>query len=128
MAEAAWYVVHLEDVLSDLSAVHRYRRAEALSLTAGEFFALASRLVHYPGVVRDLTVHRIETQPQPGPESLGVPQGAVPDVPTAQVEDPSESEVQAMRNQARRRRFPSFQFGEHQHKPIGEALREAAGA
>lgn len=128
VAEAAWYVVHLEDVLSDLSATHRYRRDEALALPAGEFFRLAERLVHYPGAVRDLMTHRIDKLERQQPETVGVYQEPIPDVPTAQVQDPSEDEVKAMRDRTRLQRFPTAKFGDHQRKPLGEALAGVSGA
>jgi len=116
--ELLWLVDHLDDVLSDLSAVHRFRRDEALALSAGEFFPLAERLVHYPGVVRDLVTTEIRKNSASGPTPHQVQQDILP---ITQVHEPTEAEVQAMRDQRRRQRFGG-EFGEHRRVPLDKAL------
>lgn len=114
-----WLVDRWEDVLSDLSAIHGYRRSEALALSAGQFFPLAERLIHYPGVLREILVAGLRTNELSGPVAQQVHQDQLP---APQVQDPTEEEVQAMRDQHRRRRFPSAKFGEHQHADVATAL------
>lgn len=51
-AELAWIAVHEDDIASDLSAIHHIRRPGRLP--APRFFALAERLMAYPGVIQAL--------------------------------------------------------------------------
>lgn len=51
-----WILDHLDDIESDLSAVHRVD--DMWSLPAGRFARLAERLWHYPGVMRSWVVQQ----------------------------------------------------------------------
>ncbi|QEQ93599.1 tail assembly chaperone [Streptomyces phage Zuko] len=52
LAEVGWVWLYLEDVESDLSALHRIEPEDVDSLSAYRFFSLALRLMHYQGAVR----------------------------------------------------------------------------
>jgi hypothetical protein len=52
LAEVGWIWLYLEDVESDLSALHRVEPDDVDSLSAHRFFSLALRLMHYQGAVR----------------------------------------------------------------------------
>lgn len=118
-------VDHWDDVLSDMSAIHRYRRAEALALSPPEFYALAVRLPHYPGAVQSIV--RLElgqrapvAQPS-SPAQLSVVSDAAP---VSAATDPTEDQVDAMRAQARLKKFPPREYGEHKTVPLDQAMRE----
>jgi len=67
-----WLPAHLADIESDMSAVHRVD--DVRSMPAPRFFALAWRLPHYQGVMRDRVIalqREQEDDPQPGPAQGG---------------------------------------------------------
>jgi len=122
LRELLWMADHWEDVLSDMSAIHRLRRKEALGLTPPEFFSLAVRLPHYAGAVQHLVMRELQ-QRDAAPQAPSSPARlhAVPDGP---ITDPTEEQVDAIRERARLKRFNPREYGEHKVVPLDTAMRE----
>jgi hypothetical protein len=64
-----WIPAHLADIESDMSAVHRVD--DIRSVTAPRFFALAWRLPHYQGVMRDRVI-ALQREQEDGPQAAPV--------------------------------------------------------
>jgi hypothetical protein len=120
LAHAGWVLDYLDDIESDLSAVHRVD--DIHTLTSERFFRLANRLVHYQGAVRDMVTARLgaESSGRTAP-SPAVSASSAPPVVT------DLAQVRELRRQARLREFPVEKFGEHREVPLEEAMRGIRG-
>lgn len=111
-----WLLKNWDLVLSDFSVFHGMRRADVESLPAPELFDSALLLLFYAGAVqtRAVQAYRQEEQ-QPEPR-------AVESTRTDQVvADPTESQVRALRDAARRRKFGP-KYGEHKYVSTEELV------
>jgi hypothetical protein len=82
IASTGWIINHLEDVESDLSAFHRID--DYTTMTSTRFFALATRLAAYRGVVRthlEAELHEREERRRGGTRPASRPRGTVTEAP-----------------------------------------------
>lgn len=120
LARAGWVLDYLDDIESDMSAVHRVDDIHVL--TSERFFRLADRLVHYQGAVRDMVTARQGAEsPRRAAPSPAVSAGGAPPVVT------DIAQVRELRRQARLRQFPVERFGEHREVPLEDAMRGLHG-
>lgn len=117
-----WVADHWDDVMSDLSVFHRIEPEEVDLLTARQFWPRVRRLMHYSGAVfavamaeardgeQQPVVDRREEDPAPDPDVL---------------HDPTPAQVRALRDRARRKRFPEAQYGEMRYVNDEEIVRRA---
>jgi hypothetical protein len=106
-----------------MSAFHRVEPKDVESMTAMAFWPRARRLVHYDGAVRSVAMAEVRSR-QPALDAGN-------DTPTQQpavLEDPTPEQVRAMREAARRKRYPAEQFGEVRYVSDHEIVRRASDA
>jgi len=115
-----WIADHWDDVMSDWSAIHRTSEAEVEHMTAREFWPRAVRLIHYPGTVREVALHEYR-KAQPDQEQPAPPTATEP----AEVVDPTPAQIRALRDAARRKRYPADKFGEVKYVTDNDIVREA---
>lgn len=127
--DVAWVSAHWEDVLSDFSVLHRiHDEADVEELTPRQFFPRAFRLVHYQGATRDVALAAQRTAPNAVPEQAQPASAAATEVqpPTEPVhQDPTPEQIKAMRDAARRKRFPADRFGDVSYVSAEDIVREA---
>lgn len=121
-----WWIaaLHWADLCSDFSALHHIPREEIALMDGADFGSLAQRLVHYAGAVQAaaLKAYRATDAPAAAVESAPSSPRAPEGVPV----DPTDAEVQAMRDAARRRRFDPAKYGEHKYVDLDTFMREAS--
>lgn len=121
----AWVSAHWDDVLSDFSVLHRiHDEADVEELTPRQFFPKAFRLVHYQGATRDVALAAQRKSTGAAPEQP--PAAAESQPPTEPVhQDPTPEQIKAMRDAARRKRFPADRFGDVSYVSAEDIVREA---
>jgi hypothetical protein len=120
VGDVCWVADHWDDVVSDWSAIHRKDPEELEAMTAREFWPRTLRLVHYQGAVRDIATARIREHAEPPPTEHRT---SAPD--TAALNDPTPEQVRALRDAARRKRYPAEKFGEMKYVTESDIVREA---
>lgn len=124
--DVAWVSAHWDDVLSDFSVLHRiHDEADVEELTPRQFFPKAFRLVHYQGATRDVSLAKRTTAApeQVQPASAAATEVQPPAEPVHQ--DPTPDQIKAMRDAARRKRFPADRFGDVSFVSAEDIVREA---
>jgi len=119
-----WFADHWDDVLSDWSAIHHKDPKDLELMTTREFWPKTLRLVHYQGAVRDVAMAARSVAPAPGAVDDSTTPAPQPDV----LVDPTPEQIRAMRNAARRKRYPADRFGEMKFVNENEIVREASRA
>lgn len=104
-------------MLSDLSVFHRIDEEEIDELTARQFWPRVRRLMHYDGAVRGAALMEARREYENRQES--------PEVRSSDVEEPTDAEIRAMRDAARRKRFPEAQYGKVSYVTDQEIVRKA---
>jgi hypothetical protein len=120
-----WVLAHWDDVLSDFSVLHRLDEDAVNRLTPRQFFPRAVRLVHYQGATRDVATteyRKAQGQPTSAPTTEVQP---VTTEPAATV-DPTPEQIRAMRDAARRKRFPADKFGDVSYVSAEDIVKEAS--
>lgn len=84
-------------------------------MTAAAFWPRARRLVHYDGAVRGVALAEARERPAERTDP------SEPEV----LEDPTPEQIRAMRDAARRKRYPAEQFGEMRYVDDLEIVRRA---
>jgi hypothetical protein len=104
--------------MSDMSAFHRVGDEDVETMTARQFWPRVRRLVHYDGAVRSVALAEAREQTQ---EQQAPAQSQTPELP----QDPTPEQVRAMREAARRKRYPAEQFGDIRYVSDQEIVRKA---
>jgi hypothetical protein len=115
-----WVADHWDDVLSDWSAIHRTDEEQIDSMTAREFWPRTVRLVHYQGATRDVAMTEYRKAQAPQQES------ETPEPVSAELVDPTPAQIRALRDAARRKRFPAAKFGDTNYVGEDEIVKEAS--
>lgn len=126
--DALWVLAHWDDVLSDFSVLHRLDEDAVNRLTPREFFPRASRLVHYQGATRDVALIDYRKAQASGTDTTPS-QPAAPEQPaptTGELVDPTPDQIRALRDAARRKRFPADKFGDVSYVSTDEIVKEAS--
>lgn len=111
-------------MLSDLSVFHRLESDDIEMLTAQQFWPRVRRLMHYNGAVLAVAMAEARESGGPANEPPSSPEARQGDEPVL-VEDPTPEQVRAMRDAARRRRYPEAQYGEMRYVSDQEIVRKA---
>jgi hypothetical protein len=118
-----WVLAHWDDVLSDFSVLHRLDEDQVNRLTPRQFIPRAVRLVHYQGATRDVATteyRKAQDQPTSAPAAEAAP------TETPALVDPTPEQVRALRDAARRKRFPADKFGDVSYVSAEDIVREAS--
>lgn len=125
--DALWVLKHWDDVLSDFSVLHRLDEDEVNRLTPRQFFPRAVRLVHYQGATRDVaTTEYRKAQGQPTSVPAAEVQPTTPEPATGDLIDPTPDQIRALRDAARRKRFPADKFDDVSYVSTDEIVKEAS--
>jgi hypothetical protein len=120
-------LAHWDDVLSDFSVLHRLDEDAVNRLTPRQFFPRAIRLVHYQGATRDVAmIGYRKAQGQPTSAPTTEVQQAAPAPATTELVDPTPEQIRALRDAARRKRFPADKFGDVAYVSTDEIVKEAS--
>jgi len=106
--------------MSDMSAFHRVGDEDVETMTARQFWPRVRRLVHYDGAVRSVALAEAREQQPPSER-----QHEHPTQQPSVLEDPTPEQVRAMREAARRKRYPATQYGEIRYVSDQEIVRKA---
>lgn len=109
-----------------MSAFHRIEPENVESMTAMTFWPRARRLVHYDGAVRSVAM--IEAREQAAAQHHPGENYATPSAQPETIADPTPEQIRAMRDAARRKRYPAETFGETRYVTEHDIVREAGGA
>lgn len=102
-----------------MSVFHRVEPDDVETLTAQQFWPRVRRLMHYDGVVRAVALAEVREQQAVPVEQLGAqPESGV-------LTDPTPEQIKALRDAARRRRYPAAQFGDVRYVSDQEIVRKA---
>lgn len=120
---------HWDDVLSDFSVLHRLDESQVEELTPRQFFPRAFRLVHYQGATRDVAMAARHKGPAPEQVQPGsAPTTEVQPTSESVLQDPTAEQIKALRDAARRKRFPKDKFGDVTYVSAEDIVREAGNS
>lgn len=103
-----------------MSAFHRIDPESVEFLTADDFWPRVRRLMHYGGAVRSVAIAEAQASPARPDENYTAPSAG-----TGELNDPTPEQIRALRDAARRRKYPAAQFGEMRYVSDTEIVRKA---